>query len=176
MKKLLILLTMVIGINFNSKSANIGGIVDSASVYITQVKDSVVQTVKEVDTSSTFRTMYSDFKQGIVALASSLKVGAEHVYGVLVKQQIVKAITWLFLSIIGFLLLISWIKVYKKDDEDWGNNQGPSGIGIIRGIQIVVALLILGLSLFRIDTITTGLINPEYGAIEDVIEMVKDIK
>lgn len=181
MKKVLSIL-MVFGLlfTFQTKAFNVSQTLDSVKSIATSIKDSAVQSVKEVDTSSTFKAMYSDFKQGIVALASSLKVGAEHVYGVLVRQQVVYAIVYLALSIIGFILILNWIKKYKDDKEKWkiGNSydETPTGLGLLRSIQIVVALVMIGIGVCNIDLIMTGFINPEYGAIQDVIEMVKDVK
>lgn len=177
MKKVLSIL-MVFGLLFTSqtKAFNVSQTLDSVKSIATSIKDSAVQSVKGVDTSSTFKAMYSDFKQGIVALASSLKVGAEHVYGVLVRQQVVYAIVYLVLSIIGFILILNWIKKYKDDKEEWVGNEEPTGLGVIRIIQIVVAFIMIFIGIVNIDLIMTGFINPEYGAIQDVIEMVKDVK
>jgi len=179
MKKVLSIL-MVFGLLFTSqtKAFNVSQTLDSVKSITTSIKDSVVQSVREVDTSSTFKLMYSDFKQGIVALASSLKVGAEHVYGVLVRQQIVYAIVYLVLIIIGFILILNWIKKYKDSGENWVNlnREEPTGLGVLRFIQMIVALIMVGIGVFNIESIMTGFINPEYGAIQDVIEMVKDVR
>jgi uncharacterized Tic20 family protein len=182
MKKVLSIL-MVFGLLFTSqtKAFNVSQTLDSVKSIATSMKDSAIQSVKSVDTSSTFKLMYSDLKQGIGALASSLKVGAEHVYEVLVRQQIVYGIVYLFLSVIGFILILNWIKKYKDDKEKWITKDGysgedPTGLGIIRTIQIIIAFVMIGIGIFNIESIMTGFINPEYGAIQDVIEMVKDVK
>jgi len=179
MKKLLSIL-MVFGLLYTSqaKAFNVSETLDSVKSIATSIKDSAIQSVKEVDTSSTFKLMYSDFKQGIVALASSLKVGAEHVYEVLVRQQIVYAIVYLVLFAIGFILILNWIKKYKDSGENWvsSNRDEPTGLGVLRTIQMIVALIMVGIGVFSIESIMTGFINPEYGAIQDVIEMVKDVR
>jgi hypothetical protein len=179
MKKVLSIL-MVFGLLFTSqtKAFNVSETLDSVKSIATSIKDSAIQSVKEVDTSSTFKLMYSDFKQGIVALASSLKVGAEHVYEVLVRQQVVYAIVYLVLIIIGFILILNWIKKYKDSGENWvsSNRDEPTGLGVLRTIQMIVALIMVGIGVFNIESIMTGFINPEYGAIQDVIEMVKDVR
>lgn len=176
MKKVLSIL-MMFGLLFTSqtKAFNVHQTLDSAKVIAVSIKDSAIQSVKEMDTSSTFKAMYSDFKQGIVALASSLKVGAEHVYMVLVRQQVVYAITYLILIIIAFILILNWIKKYKSDEE-WATVQDPTGLGILRLIQILVAVIMMSIGVFHIENIMTGFINPEYGAIQDITDMVKDIK
>jgi hypothetical protein len=177
MKKVLSIL-MMFGLLFTSqtKAFNVDQTLDSAKVIAVSIKDSAIQSVKEMDTSSTFKAMYSDFKQGIVALASSLKVGAEHVYMVLVRQQVVYAITYLILIIIAFILILNWIKKYKSDEEMWTRDDDITGLGILRLIQILVAVFMMGIGIFHIENIMTGFINPEYGAIQDITDMVKDIK
>lgn len=182
MKRLILLFSMLFGFMFQSKATDLSTIVDSTKQFVMEMKDSAVASVKEIDTSSTFKTMYSDFKQGIVALASSLKVGAEHVYGVLVRQQIVYGIVYLIILLIGVYLTSNWLKNYKNKDELWaetgryGGSSEPTGLGVFRTIQIVVAAVMLIIGIANIDNIMTGFINPEYGAIQDVIEMVKDMQ
>ena len=181
MKRLILLFSMLFGFMFQSEATDLSTIVDSTKQFVMEMKDSAVASVKEIDTSSTFKTMYSDFKQGIVALASSLKVGAEHVYGVLVRQQIVYGIVYLIILLIGVYLTSNWLKNYKNKDELWtgpdrfGSSE-PTGLGVFRSIQIVVAATMLMIGIVNINNIMTGFINPEYGAIQDVIEMVKDMQ
>lgn len=173
------LLLMAIGLIVinpsNSSALSVDTLINNTKTAVIEMKDSAVAKVNEIDTSSTFRTMYSDFKQGIVALASSLKVGAEHVYGVLVRQQIVNGVVYLIIFIMGMFLIHNWIKKYKSD-ERWASGEEPTGLGIIRIFQIIAAFILVTVGIFHIDTIMTGLINPEYGAIQDVIQMVKDMQ
>jgi hypothetical protein len=180
MKKLLILFTLFFGFMFKSQSADLSTIVDSTKQVLTDMKGSVKATINEIDTSSTFKEMYSDLKHGIIALASSLKVSAEHVYYVLVRQQFVKGVECLFILIIGFLLILNWLKKYKDDNEKWvkysGGDAGPSGLGLFRILHIIVAGVFFFIGIFNIDLIFTGIINPEYGAIQDVIKMVQDLR
>ena len=175
MKKVIFLIAMVFGLMFQSKATDLSAIADSTKQFVMEMKDSAVASVKQFDTSSTFKTMYSDFKQGIVALASSLKVGAEHVYGVLVRQQIVYGIVYLIIFLMGVLLINNWIRKYKSD-EKWSDGDEPTGLGVIRIFQVIVAFALLLIGIVNIDVIMTGFINPEYGAIKDVIEMVKDMQ
>ena len=158
------------------KAASLDTLVSNTKNVVIAAKDSVVQEIREVDTSSTFKMMYSDFKSGITALASSLKVGAEHVYEVLVRQQIVYAIVYIIFFIFAWILIIIWIKKYKDKDEEWDDANFITGLGIIRVLQILLGIILLLIGIFHIDTIITGFVNPEYGALQDVIDMVKTIK
>lgn len=112
----------------------------------------------------TLSKVYSDVKSGIEGLSKSLKVPAQHVYGIMVKQQVVDSITWLVANLLVLLLtmtaLIYWIKDKKTKDE-W------FGVPLI-GILIFFILLFCTLS-----TIVAGFVNPEYGAIKEIISFVK---
>ena len=71
--------------------------------------------------------------------------------------------------------------LYKNKDELWtgpdrfGSSE-PTGLGVFRTIQIIFAAVMLIIGMANINNIMTGFINPEYGAIQDVIEMVRDMQ
>lgn len=121
-----------------------------------------------------FSKVYTDVKAGITGLASALKVGAEHVYIVLVRQQIVNAIIWLIVGIIGFIFVLNSIKMYKST-EKWldSDDEFPTGLGIFRLTQILFGLLFSLIFVCHIDTIITGFVNPEYSAIREIIGFIK---
>ena len=120
--------------------------------------------------------IYSDFKQAISGIADSLSIGAEHVYEVLVKQQLVESITWLVILVTGIILAIISSKLLIKGAALENNKETyhlcpPHCIsGAICAITCI-CLLIGGL--FNLDTIITGFINPEYGAIMEIKQMIK---
>lgn len=144
MKKLLLLITMTI--TFQVVSAN--------------------DSLKLTDSSQvTFSKIYSDVKAGIEGLAASLKVGATHVYEVLIRQQLVSSITYLIIYVIGLWSTIYFCKVWHKNDEEC---ETPLII-----IPIILGVLTAFCFLFTIKSTVTGFINPEYGAILDIIEFVK---
>lgn len=143
---------------------------NTVSAAIDSATTSVKETVTYVDTSSNFKHVYSDIKAGIAGLAAGLKVGAEHVYTVLVKQQIVYSITWLVFIIILLLLSTVFRKVlYNHAREEWDDEL--FGLFCIFGGTILIIGYIIVLC--NLTTITTGLINPEYGAIKDIINFIK---
>jgi len=139
----------------------------------TKAIDSTVKTsIATVDTSSTFKMIYSDIKDGISGIASALKVGAEHVYEVLVKQQRVDAI--IYLTIDMFLLLLAiiciWIGfIFDKRRGDAAEFIATSCfvVGVIMFVLLIIAVII------NTSPIITGFINPEYGAIKEIINWVR---
>ena len=169
MRKLLIALTLLI-----YSQTSFAGIGESISNAVDSTKSAVKEGVGVVDTSSNFKMIYTDIKDGISALASGLKVGAEHVYIVLVKQQIVNAITYLIIGIMGLILMSNFIKRYKDPKEEWGDGDEPTVLGVLRVFQAVLAGILILFLVFSIDEIVMGFVNPEYGAIETIIDIVKE--
>jgi hypothetical protein len=169
MKNLILIFTLLISTySYATVGETLSNALDSTKVVVNE-------TLTAVDTSSNFNLIYTDIKDGIAALASGLKVGAEHVYTILVKQQIVKAITWLILFILSIILIVNWLNKYNSK-EIWADDDEPTGLGVVRVMQILAGICIFILSMINIDTIITGFVNPEYGAIETIIDIVKDSK
>jgi len=142
---------------------------DSAVTNVLAEADTIVSTV---DTSSLYRTIYNDAKAGLKGLASALSVGVEHVYIVLVKQQVVKAIQWIILGLIPMILFI----VFGKPIWRWAakNAQESDGFSIfLAGIFFVTTFISMIVGIFHIDVIITGFVNPEYGAMEQIMEWAK---
>jgi uncharacterized membrane protein YuzA (DUF378 family) len=177
MKKFLIVLTLLF--SQLAVGQTVASVIDSTKSVVSNAIDSTKTAVKKgigiVDTSSNFKMVYTDIKDGITALALGLRVGAEHVYMVLVKQQIVYAIVYLIIGLFALFLIVNWINGYKDTKQKW-HDDDITGLGIIKTIQIAIAGVMLGVFLFHIDNIVMGFVNPEYGAIQEIIDIVKDNK
>jgi hypothetical protein len=122
------------------------------------------------DTSQiTLTKVYNDVKSGLNGLEEALKVGSEHVYGVLIKQQLVTAISYLILVILLLIACPFSVKLEKKwraEHDDFGD--GPAClVPIIVNITTVIVIFI------TITDIITGFINPEYGALKDIMNFIK---
>ena len=114
----------------------------------------------------------------IVSLAEQLKQPAEHVYKIMVKQQYIKAFTGILLLLVIILFVYLTIK-YASNIEDWEygiaykNKPGYSfGVLIISLASLFIAILVLLVWQYPMDIIQ-GFINPEYGAIQDIINLIK---
>ncbi len=162
MKKLILLTITALTINVVSAST------------LTELKNTADSTLKSIDTSSVTNKIYNDVKSGIVGLASGLKVGAEHVYMVLVKQQVVNSIIYCVFFLLGLILIANFINRYKSD-EKWvtASREDPSFLGVIRGAQVIVGSVLFIVGLFNIDIMITGVVNPEYGAIKEILTFIK---
>lgn len=120
------------------------------------------------DTSQlTLNTVYKDVKEGLKGLGEALKVGADHVYAVLVKQQSVNAITFVVVAIIGMIIII--ISTLAAIRVDW---EEPNVANIGALIGLFCGLIMIFIPLVRINDIITGFVNPEYGAIRDIMRFI----
>ena len=94
-------------------------------------------------------------------------------YEVLIKQQIVNSVVLLFVLLTSFLLILNFIKAFKNKEESWLTEDGPNLLGVLRVGQIAVAIIMFLIGIININVIATGFINPEYGAIKDIIHFIK---
>ena len=179
MKKFILTLSILFALGLtsnliaNTDSSAISSIITTTGNVIDSTKQAITETLSVVDTSSNFKNIYNDLKGGVAAIAQSLKIGAEHVFIVLVKQQVVNAIVYLVLALIGIILAFA---AYRQ----WGlikyNAKGdlvevrPVVFTVIFG---VLSFILLMITIFNIDTIIMGFVNPEYGAIQDIIKFVR---
>jgi hypothetical protein len=122
-------------------------------------------------TQATFDKMYNDVKGGIEGLASALQTGTTHVYGVLVRQQVVKAVAWLLVMILFGSFIVFYIRKMAKvyNSPKW--EEKDSLFAMAGGVVSSVGILIF---LFKMNIVITGLANPQYGAIREIINFVKD--
>lgn len=125
-------------------------------------------------TSITFTQVYNDFKGAISGIAETLKVGSEHVYEILVRQQFINAIeytTYLFFSIV---FLSIFLKGLYNEEEIWEDDKGNATPNLyVKGGFLLLGVIMLMGTLLNIDVIITGFFNPEYGAIMEIKSFIK---
>lgn len=168
MKKLFSLIALFLSLTIYSHAGDTSIVQKS----VNQVTQAVRSATNIPDSASlTFSKVYTDVKTGIAALASSLKVGAEHVYGVLVMQQIVKSITYVLWLPFSLILAFFLMRGYKYLDASNRFDEAGRALYIVFGAML--ALFPILVFMFNIETIVTGFVNPEYGAIIYIISIVK---
>ena len=114
----------------------------------------------------------------VVALAEALKVPAEKVFIVMVKQQFIVALSESFsLSIFFIFFLLSILTLLNKNSHEYNFNDEFRDFNVRGYITLILSVIfgiIFTVNLFTSsDAILTGFFNPEYGAIQDIVEMVK---
>jgi hypothetical protein len=142
--------------------------------------DSVLSTTNtimtELDTSTNLKMITTKTMEAIVYLAQGLKVSVNEVWNILVKQQQVKSFTYLLLLISSIFLDFLFIKLIKHFYEKF--NQIDFGVGHILIIALCCAT-VFGYSYYNVQNLypmLTGFINPQYGAIQDIVEIAKTLK
>lgn len=139
-----------------------------------KAQDTTVKTLPDT-AKLTIGKVYSDVKEGLKGLGSALKVGSEHVYSVLVKQQIVQAVTDLILILIVITTAFPLFKLLKYicQHDDLDEIFGVLVFSVFLCIGWVVVVVI---GLAHINQIVTGFVNPEYGALKDIMDFVHPTK
>lgn len=139
-------------------------------ILILALIPSVALGQKADTTELTKEKIYNDVKNAVTQLSSVLEVGAEHVYEVLVAQQRVESITWIIVDsvlVVGMVIFFSTVYLFRKEIDDDDAVPMMVGFGIIGSTVTIVTVL------FTVNTIVTGLINPEYGAIHEILKVLK---
>ena len=123
--------------------------------------------------------------EAVQELAQALKVPAEHVYEVLVKQQRIRSMTLIIASILLLIIGLALIKItydnwmkanreYKAiHDCNYNNYSLDDGFWIafiILGVLLVLVGFIVAIA--SVQTIITGFVNPEYGALKEIMNVL----
>lgn len=115
----------------------------------------------------------------VVALAEALKVPAEKVFIVMVKQQFIIALSEsIVLGVFFIIFILSALTLLNKNSHEYNYYKDEFRDFNARGYITLVFSVIFGI-IFTVslltssDAILTGFFNPEYGAIQNIIEMVK---
>jgi hypothetical protein len=127
-------------------------------------------------TKVTFTQVYNDVKDGITGLATALKEPAEHIYKLMVKQQFVNSITYCMFPLLSIVFIIVSVPFLKK--SKWGyswviEEKRFNRYAALSIITISLSIVLLIISFALTDDIITGFMNPEYGAIKEIITFVK---
>lgn len=122
------------------------------------------------DAKAGFSNLYPDIKSAIMSIGHAIGVAAEHVYSVLVKKYFVLGVKQAGICLIGLIAFFWGIFAWKKVT--------PVGQPITYRV-IIPLLLIFGgiITMMNVnyDEMLMGLINPEYGAINYILEYTKEL-
>lgn len=159
--------------NFGETLATATGQVyaDGKSVIDTLYQDgkAVVQTVYG-DVKSSATALYPDIKRAVVQIANGIGVAAEHVYIVLVKKFLVDGVVQLSLLVLSIIMIIFGCRWWNKKTS----NDGPITYKVIPGVILLLAGIITAITV-NYDVLFMGIINPEYGAINYILDYSKSL-
>lgn len=121
-------------------------------------------------------------KDAVSPLASKIGQGAEHLYIVFVKQQVVNGATQLIYAlfcIAGLVALLYLARYLVKvlTEGDGRHSLDPDLVKVVKIAVLLVSLLIGGITLsVTVGYLTNGLahvINPEYYSVQDILNTIK---
>lgn len=182
MKKILVLGMMLIASTTFAQSSDnaIAKAIDKGSTVVESSGNAITKATEKVysDGTAIVKEAYSITKdiapkveEALKSLGTSLKVGAGNVWDILVKQQRV----WSICTLIGLIASIfAWVHFWKR--MDILNKQDTEG-------AFAAALITFGLALtgsivvgVHFTEMITGFVNPEFGAMNSVVEYAKMLK
>lgn len=118
----------------------------------------------------------------IEQLATKLGTTSEYLWGVLIRQSYISAISTIITDIIIILLGFVLWKVHKyfmktqrldsmRDYEKYGDSE--STLTILMTVCVFVYSVLIVVMLCRISDIINGFFNPEYWALNHILESLK---
>jgi|688.fasta_scaffold403713_2 hypothetical protein len=153
--------------NFSQKVIQDASEIEVSKLQIPEFNISKSDNGLELDSTSLGAEIYKEVKSIIIGLAKALGVGVEFVWDILVRQQRVYAI-------IGIIAILSTFFVsrflFKKANTLY-TEEGMSTPAPI--FLYIVALVLIGLNTTHLYATVTGLINPEYGALQEILTYLK---
>lgn len=115
--------------------------------------------------------IYVDFKNAITSMATSLGVTAENVYSTLIAQQYIKSLSMTIALLVCFIAFFVCIKTLMRLEEP---DEFKSEVKDVFCGSILITSFIAGMVLLaQLNTIITGFLNPEYGAMQEIMDFIK---
>lgn len=150
-------------------------VLETSENSISTIYNDTKETVKTVynDSKDLASNLYPEIKEAVVSIAKGIGIAAEHLYGVLVKKYVVVSIGLAIKLLVGIILIIFSIRTLYK-------SRGViklEGYGVIK-LLYILASFIIGLTIIfnvNIEEMLMGIVNPEYGAINYIIEYSKNV-
>lgn len=139
-------------------------------------KDTLNKTEVYNDVKDAFKTASPRIEKAVNSLATSLKVTANEVWGILVDQQRVYAVGYLILFILTiFCWLHFWYRWKQGVDNKWDNfNSGSYVLPAL--ITFIISLIGTCVDGAHYMDMLTGLFNPRFGAMKDIFIVAQSLK
>lgn len=150
-----------------------------------QLINSVKENLSELDTNSNFKRIYSDLQicgvkithslsNILDSLSTTLKVGINEVWDIIVRQQRVYALTYLIPLILAMFFFVKFMNQLRGEDNFVDDSGSPTLFGTFSVIRGTLAFITLIIGFYHIDIILMGLLNPKYGALETISTFIKN--
>ena len=176
MKKIFIIFAMAFAFTMCFSTISNAQVAEKVASVAVNTVDSVYHDGKAVvgtvyqDAKAGFNNLYPDIKSAIMSIGHAIGVAAEHVYTVLVKKYFVLGVKQACIFLFGLVMFIWGVFAWRKAT--------PVGQPITFRVIVPCILIIFGaLTMYNVnyDEMLMGLINPEYGAINYILEYTKEL-
>lgn len=173
MKKFFIWFCFVIMMAFacgNVYAADEGNTVTNAISTVYEDGTTAVSTVYN-DAKAVMSDIYPDVKNAVASIARGIGVAADHVYTVLVRKYIVDGVAELCYVLISvFLIIFGFFKLNKYIGKE---NHVFNYTVVLNIAYMMIGFFMLTFANF--NNMLMGLINPEWGAINYILEFASGI-
>jgi hypothetical protein len=115
-------------------------------------------------------TLYPEVRDVLISIAKALGCAVEHVYKVLVMQYVVKGVQQLFIFLVGLTILIFGLIFFSR----YVKSKQSLTWRILPSLVLIITSIILFWNV-NYETMFMGLINPEFGALNYILEYTKSI-
>lgn len=149
---------------FAADDNSIGAKASDAVATVYDDSKEVVSTVYN-DGKDLIKSAYPEVKEAVKAIAGAIGVAAEHVYGVLVKKFVVDGIMHAMWFVAGLILVIFG---FRSSNKYMKHNDVITWKVVFPVLYIGIGAIIL--ACVNYTDMLMGIINPEYGAINYIIE------
>ncbi len=105
------------------------------------------------------------------SIAAQLGTTVENLWPYIVRQQIIEGWSGIItISILYLIFLVVFLAIRKKDGGVCGNN--PNAYGVVKIVLGILTAILTLTTLCCIHVLISKIINPEYGALKDLMNMV----
>lgn len=172
MKKFLILfITAILSLSSVFAQEQVSNALETSTNAISTVYNDMKSGITTVydDVSGVTGPIYQEVKSAVIAIATGIGVGVEHVYVIIVKKyvvdgisELIKLIALLIVLIVGIVYLIKYIN--KNTIIDWR---------IILPVTMIMFSLLIMPSI-EFNEMLINLVNPEWNAIKYILDTAKE--
>lgn len=112
--------------------------------------------------------------EAVDSVAIKLQVPPEEIMNIVVQHQVDAALYAIIYLLVSIILLKVGTEMINQEDIRFSKTEEILAANFITGVVFgVLGLLGIIASFFSIDDIYTGLFNPRYGAIDQIIKLLK---
>jgi hypothetical protein len=174
-------LSNVNNVSINTKEAlqttsnAIGTIYNDGKSGVGTVYEDSKDLTKQLYTDS--KILGSKIEETLKSVAEGLKTTSVKAWEILVKQQLVWSLCYLFLTLLSLYSIYrffnQWKYMIEDKDESGDIKESQAVLTLILGTISLASSIVSGI---HFEQMITGFVNPEFGALRTLFEIIQNIK